>query len=203
MSIYATLPGGKKILILSDVYDYIAAKPQFEKVTTFKEYEPATTEWTGQGLATGRCSSPGQKEGVVVTEPMVMGTGWINAKRKEVGLREQPAKGTLVAAFDCGLNTYEIRGSVVGALSPVNKVVGAKEGLSVAIAINPETGRDAVTHLEGGPESVLEIQENGEGFHEVAIEDPGTLSPAEGTTIEVKAGSPKKQPELVIKQAKK
>jgi len=150
------------------------------------------------------CHSQGAAAGEVKTVPTTLELGYINAKKKQiaVGLEERPTSGTLYAKFECGTELVEWRGATIAALSPINKTI--KEGSSLTADVNVgSTGKDEVTHFEGGPQAVMEEQVNGGGFHEIAFQDEATLSPAEGS-IKVKGkGTAPPQFELKSKKPKK
>lgn len=170
-----------------------------------KEYEVKEIDMGNnifQGVAwTGAlpCHSEGASEGEVVTNAMTYQLGYINAKRKEVGIEERPTSGTLVAKFTCGENTVELRGGVIGKLAKVKGTV--KEGATVAneVTVNAETGKNVVTHFEHGPEVVMEESVNGSSFKEVPWEDSGKIS-VTGGTFKIKTA--KTGPEFVVKATK-
>lgn len=145
------------------------------------------------------CHSGGAAEGEVVTKAMTYHFGYINAKRKEVGVEELPTSGTLIAQFTCGGNTVELRGGVIGKLAAEKGMIKEGSSLAYEVAINPETGKDAVTHLEHGPEVVMEESVNGGPFEVVPWEDSGKLS-VTGGEFEIKTA--KTGPEFVIKPNK-
>lgn len=139
----------------------------------------------------------GAESGVVITEPMTYELGWIEKATNEVGLEERPTSGSLVARFTCGLDEEpkEIRGSVIGVLTPINKKV---------TVLNDEVaqteGVQDVAHFEGSPTPVSrEILSMG-GFWPSGVSDPGTFK-IEGATIEVAAN--KKALEFVTQETKR
>jgi hypothetical protein len=145
------------------------------------------------------CHSAGEPEGVVKTEPTTLEVGWINRKAKQVGLEERPTEGGLLASMQCGEQSVELRGSYIGVVAPANKTIKAGEHLTDQVRVNAITGMDEVTHFEGGPPAVMEEQVNGGGFHEVPVEDSGTLEP-ENATLKIKASA--KLVEFQIKEKK-
>ncbi len=143
------------------------------------------------------CSSPGEPEGVVETEPVTEELGWINKKKKEVGLEERPTTGDVYARFACGPEAVEMRGGVIGALTPVKKIIKAGGSLTDLVT-RTEGGEQAISKFEGGPKTGLEYQVDGGGFQEAPTTDPSTIT-VSGGTLEVKAG---KTPEFVLKPSK-
>jgi hypothetical protein len=168
--------------------------------------ETSGTTFEGVVMEGVACHSAGAAEGVVNTEPTTLELGYVNAKKKEVGIEERPTTGTLYAEFTCGANTVEIHGAHIGLVTPANKTIKAGESLTIENAISTATGRDAITHFEHGPETMLEEQVTGEGFlheegvHDAVIEDPGTFAPEEGT-VKIKANG-KTAPQFEIKEKK-
>jgi len=120
-----------------------------------------------------KCNSAGAKEGEVKTKPVTAELGFINKAKGEVGLEERPTTGTALATFTCAKTTIEVRGGVIGSITPINKAT-TSEGLTETIAL--KEGKQAITKFEGGPTSVLEAQVNGGGYHEVAVESTGHLT---------------------------
>jgi hypothetical protein len=135
------------------------------------------------------CHSEGAQEGEVKLEPITEELGWINKAKGEVGLEERPTNGGLLAKFTCGTSllnskTVEIRGGVIGRVTPTNTKVKHPTFLTNEI-VAPE-GKQQITKFEGGPTVGREIQINGGGFAEDPVTQPVHLD-ASPATIEIKA----------------
>lgn len=147
-----------------------------------KTFEGKANHYIGvTNIAGESCHSLGAEPGVVVTQPMTYELGWINQAAGQVGLEERPTSGSLVAQFVCGLDEepMEIRGGVIGVVTPINKKVTE---LSDEVAA---TGaHQAVTHFEGSTTSVHREDLFMGGFWPSGLSDPGTFK-IRGATIEV------------------
>jgi hypothetical protein len=162
--------------------------------------ETGGTTFQGVHIGEQSCNTTGEPAGVVKTHPTTLELGWISRKSKTVGLEERPTSGTAYAEYTCGKDTIELRGAHIGVLGGINKTISPGQFVTDEVSIS-ETGRDSVLRFEGGPETFLEAQVDGGGFHEVAIADPGRIGVEEGT-FKVKA-SGKGPPEFLIKEKAK
>jgi len=139
------------------------------------------------------CNSAGASAGNVILKPLTEELGWINKAKQEVGFEQRAKDGGLLARFTCAKNVIELRGAVIGALTPLNtKVAGPGEAFLDTITSNEETGRQAITGFEGGPTAVLEVQFNGGGFSEAVLTnaDATELFPSRGVEVRTQGESP-------------
>lgn len=83
---------------------------------TYEGCEPIETELKG------KCTTTGQSEGTVVTEPLIEKLAWINSGESEVGVLVAPAtEGGAIEKMTCaGAEKAELSGSMVGKVGPVN-----------------------------------------------------------------------------------
>ncbi len=145
---------------------------------------------SGVSLLGSECHSPGAGEGEVVTAPLVQQLGWIDKASGEVGLLERTQKKkAMFASFTCGEAQVELRGSVVGRVTPVNTRVGPEEVFTNDIAVT-EAGEE-VYQLEGAPPVALEMQVDKGGFFPVGWGDLGELSVEAPFEISTASGTPK------------
>lgn len=135
------------------------------------------------------CHSSKAKEGEVKTEPTIQELGWIDQAKGEVGVEERPREGQLVAKFMCGENTVEVRGALVGALTPINKKVTPTEHFTIDAIMN-EAGEPLYPKLEGGPAASYEIQVNDGGFSRFEFGDLGELTPSATVEVSTASGKP-------------
>jgi len=151
----------------------------------------ASYELGGESSEEIQCNSAGAAPGVVKLQPITEEIAWINKASGEVGREERPTKGNLLAKFTCGHHTVEIRGAVIGALTPVNTVVGGPGGhFTVADTENKETEKQAITGFEGGPKAVLEFQFDRGGFSEVVLTSSLEMVPSRAVEVSTKSGTP-------------
>jgi len=91
-----------------------------------------TSATTGDATATfgdceysgKKCSSAGAASGTIVTYPLVAVVGYLKGKETpspQVGAAFSPESGELLAAFECGQYDFQVTGSVIGEVSPVNR----------------------------------------------------------------------------------
>ena len=147
------------------------------------------TEVEEEGVKTGtKCQSAEAKAGQVNLEPVAEELGFVKGAKAEVGLEERPQKGETLAKFTCGANAVEVKGGVIGAITPINKRVTPSEAFHVAVTTTEE--KQAITKFEGGPTVQLEGQLNGGGFQPGTSEDPGTIVPKAPEEISTASGSP-------------
>jgi hypothetical protein len=138
-----------------------------------------TITFTGCESKKFTCTSPGAAVGDIVTKLLVGRLGYIHAPKKEVGL-DLSADGGTITQFQCGNLVVVVRGSVIGRITPVNKVVSAPGVLTLRFA--QKGGKQAITKFEGGPPDVLESSINGGPFEESGLSSTDlikVLSPVE------------------------
>jgi hypothetical protein len=164
----------------------------------FKKTSIAATKLTSTGdVFTGMmfsgvlCRSAGAAEGEVVTNPEIETLGWIDKAKDEVGLEERAKKKKgLLASFTCGSNTIELRGAVVGRLTPINTRVLPGEHFVSEFAIT-ETGEQVYESLEGLPAVSIELQMNKDGFHRIAWGERDELSSETPYEVSTASGTPR------------
>jgi hypothetical protein len=119
----------------------------------------------GAGLK--RCTSAGQKPGTIVSERLSGTFGYIDAAEHRVGLdlKGEPAseiefpEGPVIESFDCEGLTYEINGSAIAEVTPLNTLTNE---YTLTFARDGE-GFQRVKSLEGRPEDVPLVALNGSG----------------------------------------
>ena len=122
------------------------------------------------------------------TEPLTAELGYVNKAKGEVGLKEGASKGELLTRFKCGVNTIEVRGSVIGSIAPINKLITPEEHFTLEWALLE--GKQAITKFEGGSAVHLEAQINEGGFQAITYTEDGTATPSSSLEISTKGGTP-------------
>jgi hypothetical protein len=146
----------------------------------------ATMTFTGCefGSLTGiACQTPGATEGVVVTNRLEGGIGYISGAgttKPVVGMRLAPAAGTQFASVECSGITVIVTGSVIGTVTgAINKMT-----LATWLKFKAAKGKQIPEQFEAGGTSVLSTAAGGEA-------EQAGLTTAESNTneepIEVKA----------------
>jgi hypothetical protein len=107
-------------------------------------------EFVTIGLA---CNTVGVPPGEIVTAPLVMTFGYINGPNKEVGIDLSTATGGPLMEFSCGGLRVIVDGSVIGKITPVNKVVTPPN--HYILKFTQAGGKQKPAKFEGGPTDVL------------------------------------------------
>lgn len=110
-----------------------------------------------------RCTSAGQKTGIVATEPLEGTLGYVNAAEHRVGLDLTGETGPVMMIWSCTGLEYEVTGSLIGEVSPVNVYTNA---YTVTFALQSEVFPEefqAIKSFEGGLEDVPAFRLNGSG----------------------------------------
>lgn len=124
----------------------------------------------------GSCNTKGKAAGEIVTNELSGEIGYVNKANKEVGLELHPTSGTVFATFECGaFLKNEVRGSIIGALTPINKKVKTTEHFTVKYEKGAEKGTQKITKFEGGSEDVLESSLDGGSFEKANEQATGTI----------------------------
>jgi hypothetical protein len=101
-----------------------------------------------------------------VTKTLVGTLGYINREKREVGI-DFARDGGPIAEFICGNLVVVVEGSVIGKISPVNKLL--KPPSHFVLQFVQKGGKQRVTKLEGGPPDVLQTSLNGGPFEQSGL----------------------------------
>jgi hypothetical protein len=126
------------------------------------------------------CNSTGVPPGEIVTAPLVMTLGYINGPKKEVGIDLSTATGGPLMEFSCGGLRVLVDGSVIGKITPVNKVVAPPSHF--ALRFTQAGGKQKPTKFEAGPTDVLSTSFGGP-FAESGLSSPEEVAFAVPTMI--------------------
>ncbi len=143
----ATVSGGKELLCTADT-----SKGEVLGENTVV----MTITYTGCiGIgANGTCQNAGPQE--IITEKLYGTLGYVNLHPKEVGLDLMNPTGAPIAVFMCGSLPSELRGSVIGKVTPINKVVKGAGKLKLAFA--EKAGHQHFKLLLGGVFDVPQLE---------------------------------------------
>jgi hypothetical protein len=133
-------------------------------------------KFTGCELKALRCTSQGAAPGEIVTFPLTTTLGYIKKEPKEVGLDLSNPAGAVVAEFLCVNATVRIvvRGSVIGRITPVNKVVSP--GGHFTVKFTQKAGTQQPISFEGMPPDFLETSVKGGPFEPSGLASVDLLS---------------------------
>jgi hypothetical protein len=143
--------GGAKLTCAADtnVGEITAPQSGFVKIT-----------FTGCKLKKIPCNTPGVAPGEIITGMLSMKIGYINKAKKEVGVDLEEPTGAPFITFVCGAAMRAVViGSVIGRITPVNKVVVPPATFKLKFA--QTAGVQKIAKLEGGPIDVLETSLGG------------------------------------------
>ena len=99
------------------------------------------------------CNTVGVPPGTIVTVPLLMTLGYINGPKKEVGVDLSTATGGPLMEFTCAGLRVTVAGSVIGKITPVNKVVNPPGHFS--LRFTQAGGKQKPTNFEAEPTDVL------------------------------------------------
>lgn len=99
------------------------------------------------------CNTVGAPPGEITTVSLLMALGYISAPKKEVGLDLSTATGGPLMEFVCGPLKVLVEGSVIGKVTPVNKLIKPPAHFTLKFA--QSAGKQKPTHFESGPVDVL------------------------------------------------
>lgn len=143
-----------------------------------------TIKFTGCMTKGFACTSPGASSGgEIVTHVLTSTLGYINRVTKEVGIDYANPAGALIAEFQCGNILGSVRGSVIGKITPINKVV--KPAGHFTVKFGQKGGKQKVTKLAGRPIDILETSLNGGPFEPSGLASTDLIRFAE--PVEIKA----------------
>jgi hypothetical protein len=108
------------------------------------------------------CNTAGVPPGEIVTTSLLATLGYINEVKKEAGLDLSTATGGPLIDALCGPVKTTIVGSVIGKITPVNKLLKPPAHFSLKFA--QSAGKQKPTKFEGGPPDVLFTSFGGPSF---------------------------------------
>lgn len=142
--------------------------------------EQASWNFQNVSLKGQLCTSSGAEPGEVRMNPLVGEFGILNAKTDEVGVELEPAKaGGLLEEFTCGATSVEVRGGLVGSVTPVDTLVSPGEYFTTTYS-ESKPGHQAFSKVQGGKKVALEISINKGKFKKVTFVGTDYSTPAFG-----------------------
>jgi len=99
------------------------------------------------------CNTVGVPPGEIVTATLLMTVGYINEPKKEVGIDLSTATGGPLMEFVCGPLRTLVDGSVIGKITPINKLVAPPGKFTLKFV--QAAGKQKPTKFEAGPIDVL------------------------------------------------
>lgn len=102
------------------------------------------------GQLSGPCESPGQKAGVVLSEPLTSRLVWLNEAETEPGVRVTATSGGEITKVDCagGAETAELTGAMLASVTPTTEAAKAQ---TISFTADATTGEpEFVGQWEGG-----------------------------------------------------
>ena len=99
------------------------------------------------------CNTAGVPPGEIVTAPLIMALGYISGPKHEAGVDLSTATGGPLIEATCAGLRVTVTGSVIGKITPVNKVVAPPARFT--LRFSQAAGKQKPTHFEGAPIDVL------------------------------------------------
>jgi hypothetical protein len=112
------------------------------------------------------CTTPGAEFGEIRTAGLEGTLGYIEAAKRKVGVDLVSPLGP-IAMFTCGATVFVVEGSVIGRITPVNKLVSP--GTPFKLKFMKKAGKQNPMSFEGGPVDVLQTSINGGPLEESAL----------------------------------
>jgi alpha-tubulin suppressor-like RCC1 family protein len=125
-----------------------------------------------------KCSTSGASEGEIVTTALEGSFGRESTENEKVGLDLFPTEGGLLFSASCAANSIQMRGSVIGLVTPINKMSS-----TFTIKFKASKGKQAPEHLAGESNDVLEMSIGGGSFLQTGLTHETTLTNAEEVEI--------------------
>jgi hypothetical protein len=119
------------------------------------------------------CNTPGLPPGEIVTTTLIMTLGYINEPKHEAGVDLATATGGPLIEATCGPLRMIVDGSVIGKITPVNKVIAPPGHFT--LRFSQALGKQKPTHFEGGPIDVLSTSFGGP-FAESGLSSSDSIS---------------------------
>jgi len=119
------------------------------------------------------CNTVGLGPGEIMAGPLVMALGYINGPKKEAGIDLSTATGGPLITALCGPLRVLVDGSVIGKITPVNKVVVPPGHFT--LKFTQAAGKQKPTKFEGAPIDVLSTTFGGP-FAESGLSSTDTIS---------------------------
>jgi hypothetical protein len=120
------------------------------------------------------CKTSGAGTEEIVTEKLKGHIGYLNKSKKEVGQELEP-EGTLFAKFECAGETVEVRGHVIGKLTPTDSMTK-----TTTLTFEQSGGKQKYTEFEGGPSGqILETKTGSGSFGQSAEATTDTIKTTE------------------------
>lgn len=154
--------GGRLISCTADtnVGEHTGAKALIVVVT----FTGCTTKFLGITL---NCQTAAAKKGEIITKELEGTLGYINKAAKEVGVALKPKGGGNFVNLECEGIGIEVRGSVIGVVTPLNKLVKTTEHFT--LTFSQAKGVQKPTKLEGEAKDVLETSTSKGAFEESGL----------------------------------
>lgn len=130
------------------------------------------------------CESAGQPAGRIVTTTLTSTLGVISQAKKQVGLDLEGEKGVF-AAFECAGLPIVITGSVIGPITPINKMT-----VTSTVKFAQAKGKQKPEKFEGQPKDVLGCDISGGGSDQCAFTSTDVITNEEPLEIRLLPPAP-------------
>ncbi len=129
-----------------------------------------------------QCMTPGASSGEIVTSVLTVTLGYISRETREAAIDfSSPPTGALFTEFTCLNIKANVRGSVIGKITPINKKV--KPPNAFTVKFKQAKGKQSIKNLAGASTDVLETSINGGPVQETGLGSVDKISFAAETEV--------------------
>lgn len=132
----------------------------------------------GCGVSTSKsatkCSTAGAAEGEIVISGLEGTVGFTSKVENTAAIELLPPEGAPFVQYACGTTSTEVRGAVLGAITPLNSM-----NTTFKLKFSQSKGKQKITKFEKGPTEVLEASVAGGPFEQAGLDDVVTLTSEE------------------------
>ncbi len=147
-----------------------------------KSVANVTLTFKGCGLSKSKsatkCHSAGAAEGEIVTSALEGTVGFTSKEENNAAIELLPPEGVPFMQYTCGTTSTEVRGAVLGAISPLNNST-----TTYKVKFVQSKGKQKPEKFETGPVEVLEASVGGGPFEQAGLDDTVTLTGEEAVEL--------------------
>jgi hypothetical protein len=157
----------------------------FAKASGNENVEKVVVTFTGCETLTKKCTTAGKPIGTIETNKLEGELGYLNEKNdptepeEEIGLELKPEPpATEFAAFTCGTISVKVKGTIIGTITPIDKLVKTTEHFTLTFA--QTSGKQKFTSFVGDVSDGTLESNLGLGYEQAGIATTAEISPEEG-----------------------
>jgi alpha-tubulin suppressor-like RCC1 family protein len=125
-----------------------------------------------------KCHTAGAAEGEIAISGLEGTVGFTSKEENNAAVELLPPEGVPFVQYTCGTTSTEVRGALLGAITPVNSST-----TTYKIKFAQSKGKQKPEKFEGGPTEVLEASVGGGPFEQAGLDDTVTLTSEEAVEL--------------------